>query len=263
MTIVTEPDPSLPRRTVAQLVLGVVVPLVIIAVLVTDAATGGVVWAPVLGAVGCLAWLLRVLLRPRIATPGGGWGLVLLLLMLVPGSLAGVPGDATAFAPALASIVLVVGNALVPLAWQFVWCGASAALVVVGAFVGPDGRWTATTVAAMFVLALLIALVRRQGASHRAAELAAMRERHEAELAEARGSALDPEAVRERFPQLSVREAEVLGLMARGRSNAEIAQDLYLSVATVKSHVNALFAKLPARDRAHAIAIAYGTALPG
>jgi DNA-binding NarL/FixJ family response regulator len=57
-----------------------------------------------------------------------------------------------------------------------------------------------------------------------------------------------------RFPQLTPREAEVLELIAAGRSNAEIAASLYLSVATVKSHVNAIFAKLPARDRAQAIA---------
>jgi DNA-binding NarL/FixJ family response regulator len=63
-----------------------------------------------------------------------------------------------------------------------------------------------------------------------------------------------------RFPQLSVREVEVLGLIAEGRSNAEIASGLFLSVATVKSHVNAIFAKLPARDRAQAIALALGSA---
>jgi DNA-binding NarL/FixJ family response regulator len=63
-----------------------------------------------------------------------------------------------------------------------------------------------------------------------------------------------------RFPQLTPREAEVLELIAAGRSNAEIAASLYLSVATVKSHVNAIFAKLPARDRAQAIALALGSA---
>ncbi len=60
----------------------------------------------------------------------------------------------------------------------------------------------------------------------------------------------------ERFPQLTPREAEVLTLIAEGRSNAEIAASLYLGVSTVKSHVNAIFAKLPARDRAQAITMA-------
>jgi DNA-binding NarL/FixJ family response regulator len=69
----------------------------------------------------------------------------------------------------------------------------------------------------------------------------------------------EPAPLAARFPQLTPREAEVLERIAAGRSNVEIAAELYLSVATVKSHVNAIFAKLPARDRAQAIAIAAGT----
>jgi DNA-binding NarL/FixJ family response regulator len=64
----------------------------------------------------------------------------------------------------------------------------------------------------------------------------------------------------DRFPQLTPREHEVLALIAAGRSNAEIAVELVLGVSTVKSHVNAIFAKLPARDRAQAIALALGAA---
>lgn len=59
----------------------------------------------------------------------------------------------------------------------------------------------------------------------------------------------------ERFPRLTSRELEVLALIAAGRSNTEIAGELFLGVSTVKSHVNAIFAKLPARDRAQAIAL--------
>jgi DNA-binding NarL/FixJ family response regulator len=69
------------------------------------------------------------------------------------------------------------------------------------------------------------------------------------------------ESLRARLPALTAREAEVLALIAEGRSNAEIAASLYLGVSTVKSHVNAIFAKLPARDRAQAMTIALGTAL--
>ena len=64
---------------------------------------------------------------------------------------------------------------------------------------------------------------------------------------------------------LTPREAEVLALIAGGLTNAEIADRLVVSAATVKSHVNHIFAKAGVRDRARAVVYAYehGIAEPG
>jgi DNA-binding NarL/FixJ family response regulator len=69
----------------------------------------------------------------------------------------------------------------------------------------------------------------------------------------------------DRFSELTERELEVLREMARGASNAEIAERLYISETTVKTHVNHILAKLDVRDRIQAVVLAYeqGLVEPG
>ncbi|MFE4414377.1 response regulator [Streptomyces sp. NPDC056821] len=62
---------------------------------------------------------------------------------------------------------------------------------------------------------------------------------------------------------LSAREREVLALVAKGTSNREIARELFISEATVKTHLTHLYAKLGVKDRAAAVAVAYDRGILG
>jgi len=229
-------------------------------VLVLDLARGIAPWAPILGLVADAAWLLRTALDDRIGPRGV---LAPVGVALVAGSLSAVPTEVVGFAPAISAILVLLGRGLLPPAIRAAAIVLSTALAAVGWLLSSGSPWAALGTGVALVVAVLVGLSRHQAHVEAERSRAELARRHAEEVAAAQaraGGPLDGEALRARFPQLSAREAEVLALIARGRSNAEIASALFLSVATVKSHVNALFAKLPARDRAHAIALALGTA---
>ncbi|MFB4263480.1 response regulator [Nonomuraea sp. GTA35] len=73
----------------------------------------------------------------------------------------------------------------------------------------------------------------------------------------ARPAVLDDDRLR----PLTSREREVLARVARGQTNARIAEELFMSPLTVKTHVNRMMAKLSAHDRAQLVVIAYETGL--
>lgn len=82
-------------------------------------------------------------------------------------------------------------------------------------------------------------------------------------IAQFAGTAQTRASVSKEIDELTDREREVMVLVARGLSNAEIASELHVSLPTVKTHVSRVLSKLGARDRAQLVVLAYETGLVG
>jgi DNA-binding NarL/FixJ family response regulator len=80
-------------------------------------------------------------------------------------------------------------------------------------------------------------------------------------IAEFAGRSSSSVAPNDRLDRLTEREREVLVAIAKGRSNAEIADELHMSIATAKTHVSRILSKIEARDRTQLVVIAYQTGL--
>jgi DNA-binding CsgD family transcriptional regulator len=149
-------------------------------------------------------------------------------------------------------LLLVTGFVLLPFA-----VGTSYAALAVGP--ATAASWTdaaapvaATAGATGLSLWLLVRAHRRRQAYE--ADLVAWAETRALQQERARVAATAPTPPA--LAGLTRRESEVLALIAQGRSNTEIAADLFISVKTVKTHVGHLLAKTGARDRAQLVSLA-------
>jgi DNA-binding CsgD family transcriptional regulator len=247
-------------RTLLQLALAVVAMLAAI-------ANGWSVLRPTGWAIGLacgagLVWVVRALVFDRVPV---SVDIVLLGLMLVASTVAAGPTTGVALEPAAGSMVIVLGSASMPRWTLWAWPVAGGLLAGTSLLSQPPHSPQVITIVAVLGVAVLGGYVRRRSQRESAGRLERLERAHCDEIGRLRATverALTPRRLQEQFPNLSSREAEVLALIAQGMSNQEIAEALFISVSTVKTHVNALFGKMPARDRGQAIALALGTRPP-
>jgi DNA-binding CsgD family transcriptional regulator len=244
--------------------LGVQLQLALAAVAIVALLTVGgdspIAWVAVpVACAAAVCWIVRALVSHRIPK---GVDLLLLGVILVGSAVAAVPTNGVGIAPMVAANLLVVGDALRPRWTRWAWPVAAALAASVG-FLADRSVDAAVIVSAILVLSVLAGIARRASGQANMRRLRHLGRQYAVELERVRIAAervITPQRLRERFPTVTAREADVLSLIAHGDSNEEIAAELFISVPTVKSHVNSLFTKLPARDRAQAIALVLGTA---
>ncbi|MBT2504257.1 helix-turn-helix transcriptional regulator [Curtobacterium sp. ISL-83] len=204
--------------------------------------------------------MVRVLARLRDRSPGD---VGLLLVMVIGSALAAGPTYGISLYPAAGSLVIVLGKST-PGRWRvWAWPVLAASSAVIGFLLGAHEPVSVGVTTLTIGIASIAGRARRRHALEVESRFSGLDRKYAADLARMQASVdrlLLPATLRTRFPGLTPREAEVLALICRGRSNDEIADALSITVATVKGYVNSLFAKLAARDRAQAIALVLGTA---
>jgi DNA-binding NarL/FixJ family response regulator len=148
----------------------------------------------------------------------------------------------------LVALMLIAGRAL-PIRWALLGAGMGTVLLtgLVGSVAG------AILAVSVLGLALAAGVIIRERVEHAAVPA----------VGATAGAGVAPAATTgwSNPDDLTPREVEVLELIAGGRSNQEIADELHISMATVKTHVNRVFAKTGVRDRAQAVVYAFDRGL--
>ncbi|MFE2695339.1 response regulator transcription factor, partial [Streptomyces mirabilis] len=104
---------------------------------------------------------------------------------------------------------------------------------------------------------------RARAARDTAVRLGAVPLREELDTLIRRGRLADSPSAADRVPALTARESDVLRLLARGRTNRQIGEELFITGKTASVHVSNILAKLGASGRTEAVAIAYREGLVG
>ncbi|WP_258366388.1 LuxR C-terminal-related transcriptional regulator [Curtobacterium sp. MCPF17_011] len=224
---------------------------------------GAPLWAVVCAGSAAVAWMVRVLVRARDRSVGD---VGLLMVMVIGSALAAGPTYGISLYPVAGGLVIVLGKTAHGRWRAWAWPVLAASSAVIGFVVGAHEPVSVGITALTIAIATLAGRARRRNALEVESRFAGLDRQYAADLARMQVSVdrlLLPTALRTRFLGLTPREAEVLALICRGRSNDEIAVTLSITVATVKGYVNSLFAKLAARDRAQTIALVLGTTSHG
>ena len=217
------------------------------------------IWVVLVASAAGVAWAVRAL-ASGWSPPALDFGL--LAVMLICSGLTAGPTYGASLYPAAGSLVIMLGDPGRPRWTAWAWPVAAGAAAAGGFGLGYGDLWSVAIAVTTLAIASLAGFSRRARAEEVARRFTGLDRAYAEELSKVQASVdrlLTPDTLRARYPSLTAREAQTLALICRGRSNEQIAGDLVISTATVKGYVNSLFVKIPAQNRAHAIALVLGT----